>query len=107
MTTRIDRHNYPGIFTVCLAILGDSGAINRVDTPEGWASLIFLLPAHPADGFGRMEAAVCELAGTDDLNTLAIGEESEAQAVADRDPDLLKLHGILNRWFEQGMPYEK
>lgn len=101
--TRIDRHNYPAIFLTCCTILQDNGGVNR-NTPDV-AQLVFLLPAHPASGFGHMEAALLaiELEGMD---TFACGEDSEAQAIADQDPDLQKLHGILNRWFEEGMPYE-
>lgn len=101
--TRVDRHNYPAIFLTCCTILQDNGGVNR-DTPDV-ALLKFLLPAHPASGFGHMEAALLAI-DLEDMNTFACGEDSEAQAIAATDPDLQKLHDILNEWFLAGMPYD-
>jgi hypothetical protein len=105
--TRIDRHNYPAIFTLCAEILQDNGGSNRVDTPNGIANLKFLLPAHPASGFGHMEAAAYALtAEGDDFQQFATGEDTVVEKIAARDPHLQQLHGILNAWFDLGMPTE-
>ena len=104
--TLIDQHNYPAIFTLLVVILQDNGGINRIDTPEGEAHLVFRLPAHPASGFGHMESALLEIADGEDFETFAIGEQSEAQTIAERDPYLKQLHEIVNEWFKEGMPTE-
>lgn len=102
--TRVDRHNYPAIFTACLAILADNGVLHRESGYGDGAYLTMLLPAHPASGFGRMEAALLEISGTEEFDTFTTGEDSEATIIAVRDADLTRLHNILNRWFEDGMP---
>lgn len=104
--TRIDRHNYPAIFTACVYILRDSGGVNRLDTPDGAEHLVFLLPAHPASGFGRMEAALLGISSEAQFETFCYGEDSESAAIASTDPDLEQLHTLLNAWFDAGMPHQ-
>lgn len=103
--TRVDRHHYPAIFTGCIVMLTDNGCLHREAKESDPTFIVALLPAHPASGFGRMEAAV---AGLDEKQFAAFfyGEDTEATAVALTDIDLANLNVILNQWFDMGMPIE-
>lgn len=104
--TKINRHNYPAIFTACVEILTDNGGLHRDSGIEDVAYAVFPLPVEPYEGLGHMEAALLEIAGSEDFQTFLIGEQTAGLAIAKRDPWLLKLHAVFDSWFESGMPVE-
>jgi len=106
--TKIDRHNYPAIFTACLMVLQDNGAINRVEMPMGGAGITILLPIEDfIPSLAKIEAELRELSGDAEWEEFLIGEESEALRIAVRNPHLAHFWCILNVWFDDGMPIQQ
>jgi len=95
--TTITPTSHPRIWAICLLILHDNGAINRID-PEPTS---VTLPGSAVD-LAFVNSLLARLTAQE-IETFAIGEQSAAAAVALRFAALGTLHATLNKWFVKGM----
>ena len=94
MATALSSKSHPNLFKALLIVAHDNDMINR-DNPEPEA----IISRKDSDTCAKAEVAVAKLSEYD-LETFAIGEETEQQEVVSRDPDLVLAGDILNDYFE-------
>lgn len=94
--TTITPTSHPRIWAVCLAILHDNGAINRIDP----VPTSITLPGQAVD-LSLAEGVLVKLT-EEERAIFATGEAVDAGIVSMRY-GLAVLHNTLNKWFVRGM----
>lgn len=87
----VTPQSHPVLFQALEMISHDRGA--------GAGHSHYAIPAEHGKHLDEVEDAVKHLTATE-LETFAIGEGSEAQAIADREPGLGVAHKFLDAFFE-------
>lgn len=110
----IDRDNYPAIRAAMAEIEMDNGAhligtvypgekidLERFKVPEAWQHLV----SGAERGLSRLMAH-----SVGDFGTFVCGEQSEQEAIKERQGDLAEAHILLNDWFNgwpaENVPYD-
>lgn len=96
MTVTVESH--PCLYSALLMMAADAGAVNAIEgTPQQ-----FLIPASVLPLLEAAERGCASLL-EDDLGDLAYGEVDDALRIANRNPDLMAAHVILDAVFEEGL----
>lgn len=96
MKIEITATSHPRIFNVCLLMLHDNGAINRLER----SPVQIFLKAEAVD-LSIADAMLARLS-PEEYETFAIGEDGEVKRLAKKYA-LTALDETLNDWFEEGM----